>query len=84
MASARLAGVPQQGTVLDPFVWHVDPSLIHEHLHAVCAHAVKRRAAIPIIAAACAHLIQQMRVDVVGQGWQRQAGGENNGYQGSS
>jgi len=82
MASARLAGVPQQGTVLDPLVRHVDPSLIHEHLHATCAHAVKRRAAILVIAAACAHLVQQMRVEVVGP--DRQAGGENNGYQGSS
>jgi hypothetical protein len=57
MASTRLAGIPQQGTVLNPFVWHVDPSLIYEHLHAACAHAVKRRAAIPVIAAACARLI---------------------------
>jgi hypothetical protein len=39
MASAGLAGVPQQGTVLDPFVGHVDPSLIHEHLHATCGQA---------------------------------------------
>jgi hypothetical protein len=84
MASARLAGVPQQGTVLDPLVRHVDPSLIDEHLHATCAHAVKRRAAILVIAATCAHLVQKIRVEVVGPDRQRQAGGENNGYQGSS
>jgi hypothetical protein len=84
MASARLAGVPQQGTVLDPLVRHVDPSLIHEHLHATCAHSVKRRAAILVISAACAHLIHQMRVDVVGQSWQRQVGDENGDDKGSS
>jgi hypothetical protein len=84
MASAGLAGVPEQGTVLDPLVRHVDPALIHEHLHATCAHAVKRRAAIPVVAAACAHFVQKMRIDVVSPDRQRQAGDENNGYQGSS
>jgi hypothetical protein len=84
MSSAGLAAIAQQGAVLDPFVRHVDPLLIHVHLHTACGQAIQRWAAILIIAAAAASLIPQMRVDVVGQSWQRQVGDENGDDKGSS
>ena len=84
MASSCFATITRQGAVLDLFVRHVDPLLIHVHLHAACGQAIQRWAAILIIAAAAASLIPQMRVDVVGQSWQRQVGDENGDDKGSS
>jgi hypothetical protein len=84
MPSVGLTRISEQGAVLDAFGRYVDPLLIHEHLHAACGKAIHRRAAIPVIAAAPASLVPQMRVDVMGLDRQRQVGDENGGHKGSS
>ena len=66
MASARFAGVPRKRTVLDPGAWHLDPSLIDKHLYTISDEAIEHGFAIPVITAAAASLIPQMRVDVMG------------------
>lgn len=51
MLSVGLANISGQGAVLDLTLWHVDPSLIHEHLHTTRGHSIKLRVAIPVVAA---------------------------------
>ncbi len=83
MSAACFAGVTQERTILDRGSRHLDPSLINKHLYAVSDEAKERGFAIPVIAAATASSVPQMRVDVVGLDRQRQADGEHNGYCGS-
>jgi hypothetical protein len=75
MSAACFAGVPWKRTILDAGAWHLDPSLIDKHLYAVSAEAIEHGLAIPVIAAAAAACVLQMRVDVVGLERQRQASG---------
>jgi hypothetical protein len=83
MSAACFAGISRKRTILDPGAWHLDLSLINKHLYAVSDEAKERGFAIPVIAAATASLVPQMRVDVMGLDRQRQANGEHNGSRGS-
>src|SRR5215213_3166942 len=74
MASTRLARITRYRQILDLVAWHVDPALVDKHLQTVCEEPVGSKLAILVIAAARAQLVFQMRVDVVGMDWQRQAG----------
>ena len=82
MAAACLAPITKERPILNCIVRHVDPSPIHEHLPVACDEPIRRRAAVSIIAATLPERASQMRVDIMGLGWQGQADGENGRKQG--
>ena len=69
---------PWDRNVLDFVPWHLDPPPVDKHLQTICDEPVGSKLTVPVIAAARARRIPQMRVDVMSLGWQRQAGEENN------
>src|SRR5215203_4054216 len=59
--------------ILDRFVGHIDPSLMREHLQAARGEAIRCGRAVPVVAAACALPVYQIRVDVMGFDWSLQS-----------
>jgi hypothetical protein len=65
MSATGFTRITWQGAVLNPVAWHVDPSLVHEHLDAICKESIGHRAAISVIAATLPLRIRQIQVEIV-------------------